>query len=77
MMDMVIVTIKSQEEKQLMDIEIPFDITAEELAASLTNYMQLKEIKSLWAEPLHRELLKKETLKEAGVWEGSYLILIN
>lgn len=76
-MDMVIVTIKSQEEKQLMDIEIPFDITAEELAASLANYMQLKEIKGLWAEPLHRELLKKETLKEAGVWEGSYLILIN
>lgn len=74
-MDMVIVTIKSQEGKQLMDIEVPFDITAEELAASLANYMQVKEIKGLRAEPLNRVLLNNETLKEAGVWEGSHITI--
>lgn len=74
-MDMVIVTIKSQEGKQLMDIEVPFDITAEELATSLANYMQVKEIKGLRAEPLKRVLLNHETLKEAGVWEGSHIII--
>lgn len=74
-MDTVIVTIKSPEGKQLMDLEVPFNITAEELAASLANYMGVKSIRTLWVEPLHRALSSSETLKEAGVWEGSYLII--
>ena len=74
-MDTAIITIKSQEGKPLMDLEIPFDMTAGELANILSNYMQMKSIQGLWAEPLHRELAGDETLKEAGVWEGSYIIL--
>lgn len=74
-MDMVIVTIKSPEGRQLMDIEVPFNIAAQELAAALANYMGIPGIRTLWAEPLHRALVYNETLKEAGVWEGSYLII--
>ena len=74
-MDTVIITIKSFDGKQLMDLEVPFDITSEELANLLSNYMQIESIKGLWAESLKRELYKDETLKEAGVWEGSCITI--
>lgn len=74
-MDTVILTIKSCEGKQLMDLEVPFDITSEEFAQLLASYMQVESISSLWVDSLKRKLLKGETLKEAGVWEGSYITI--
>ncbi|RCX13015.1 hypothetical protein DFR58_11972 [Anaerobacterium chartisolvens] len=73
-MDTVIFTIKSGDGRELMDIEASFHITAQELAASLENYMGEK-IDFLFAEPLGRRLSFEETLGEAGVWEGSCLIV--
>ena len=74
-MDTVIITIKSFDGKQLMDLEVPFDITSEELANLLSNYMQIDSIKGLWVDSLKRKLYKDETLKEAGVWEGSCITI--
>jgi len=74
-MDTAILTIKSFEGKQLMDLEVPFDITSDELAQLLANYMQIESIKGLWVDSLKRNLTKGETLKEAGVWEGSYITI--
>lgn len=74
-MDTVIVTIKSFEGKQLMDLEVPFDITSDELEQLLASYMQMDSIKGLWVDALNRNLYKGESLKEAGVWEGSYITI--
>jgi hypothetical protein len=74
-MDTVILTIKSFEGKQLMDLEVPFDITSEELAQSLASYMQLPNVKGLWVDSLKRKLYKGESLKDAGVWEGSFITI--
>jgi len=41
----------------------------------LANYMQIESIKGLWVDSLKRNLTKGETLKEAGVWEGSYITI--
>ncbi len=74
-MDTAILTIKSCEGKQLMDLEVPFNITSDELAQLLANYMQIYTIKGLWVDVLKRRLHKDETLKEAGVWEGSCIVI--
>ncbi len=77
----VIVTVKRSTEARVRDLEVPADLETTQLAELIVNALQWQsdaagqavryEIK---AEPLGRVLRPNESLAEAGVWDGSWLV---
>lgn len=80
-MERVIVTVKRAGEARVRDLEVPAEVKANQLTELIAGALQWQsdaagqslhyEIK---AEPLGRLLQPHESLAEAGVWDGSWLV---
>lgn len=80
-MERVIVTVKRAGEARVRDLEVPAEVKATQLAELIAGALQWQsdsagqtlhyEIK---AEPLGRLLQPHESLADAGVWDGSWLV---
>ena len=83
-MDSVIVTVKSSECSHIFDVEMPLDLSANILVEKIlvlinsfdSCFTRLDIKYRIYIEHLGRVLDDDETLEEAGVWEGSTLILL-
>lgn len=81
-MERVIVTVKREGEARVRDLEVPAEVEAQRLvdliAAALrwqTDAAGQRLAYELEAQPLGRRLAPCETLADAGVWDGSWLVL--
>lgn len=80
-MERVIVTVKRAGEARVRDLEVPAEVKTSQLADLIASALQWQsdpagqamryEIK---AEPLGRLLQPHESLADAGVWDGSWLV---
>jgi hypothetical protein len=80
-MERVIVTVKRAGEARVRDLEVPAEVKATQLTDLIAGALQWQsdaagqalryEIK---AEPLGRLLQPQESLADAGVWDGSWLV---
>lgn len=73
-MESVIVTVKRQGEAQVRDLEVPLDITAGELAQQMAAAFGWSSDYQVYAAPPERVLPPQETLLQAGVWDGAWLV---
>ncbi len=81
-MERVIVTVKREGEARVRDLEVPAQVEAQRLvdliAAALrwqTDPAGQRLAYQIEAQPLGRRLAPTETLEDAGVWDGSWLVL--
>ncbi len=73
-MESVIVTVKRQGEAQVRDLEVPLEITAGELAQQMAAAFGWSSDYQVYAVPPERVLAAHETLRQAGVWDGAWLV---
>lgn len=81
-MERVIVTVKGAHETRGRDLEVPAEVEAVRLVSLLTQALQWDGAigggsvpYTIYAEPPGRVLRPTETLADAGVWDGAWLIL--
>lgn len=83
-MNSIIVTVTNVNKTFMLDLELPLDVAADQLAAdvveALTGYderLALRaETASLFCNRLGRRLTAQDTLESAGVWNGDYITMI-
>jgi len=80
-MQRVIVTVKHQCEAQVRDLEVPAEVEAEHLSKMIAQALRWDSDQAgepieyeIMAEPPGRTLLPHETLADAGVWDGAWLV---
>jgi hypothetical protein len=81
-MNRVVVTVKRQGEAQVRDLELPNDLETGRLMKLISEALRWETDAAgqpidyeMEAHPLGRMLKPDETLKSAGVWDGSWLVL--
>lgn len=81
-MERVIVTVKGAHETRGRDLEVPAEVEAVRLVSLLAQALQWDGAiggrsvpYTIYAEPPGRVLRPTETLADAGVWDGAWLIL--
>lgn len=83
-MNQVIVTVKRHNETRVRDMELPTDVDASELAEMIVSVLRWDSGPGgqpqpldyvIEAHPLGRVLQPDESLGEAGVWDGAWLVL--
>lgn len=81
-MQRVIVTVKRENDTAERDLEVPAGLEAEQLAGLIARALRLDNGPAgeplrykLEAHPLGRALQPNESLADAGVWDGSWLVL--
>lgn len=83
-MKKIIVTLTNQSRHFTYDIELPINMKMEQLSAQIRevisafapNVMAGLEQYTLYCERIGRNLVDDETLEEAGVWNGDYLMIL-
>jgi hypothetical protein len=77
-MDRIIVTVKAPFQAYALDLEVPTNVPAGALADLLARSLGGPEAGAyaLAAAPPGRLLQPEETLAEAGVWSGAWLVLV-
>lgn len=73
-MECVIVTVKREGEAQVRDLEVPVEMTTETLIQEITLSLGWGGGYEIYAVPPERVLNPHETLAQAGVWDGSWLV---
>ena len=80
-MERVIVTVKRQDEARVRDLEVPAEIEARQLAELIARALNWDSDAAgepieyeIAAEPLGRVLAAGESLADAGVWDGAWLV---
>ena len=82
-MNKIIVTLKERRNLFSYDVELPLNIKVEQLKYHIVETIQALDTNvfegtvkySLFCERLGRTLVDDETLEEAGVWNGDYLLI--
>ena len=80
-MQRVIVTVKRHDEAQVRDLEVPAEVEAEQLAEMIARALRWDSDQAgqpiryeIMAEPPGRILHPHESLADAGVWDGAWLV---
>ena len=80
-MQRVIVTVNRQGEARVRDLEVPAEVEAERLSKMIAQALRWDSDQAgehieyeIMAEPPGRTLLPHETLADAGVWDGAWLV---
>lgn len=73
-MEHVIVTVKREGEAQVRDLEVPVEMNAETLVHEITLSLGWGGGYEIYAVPPERVLNPRETLAQAGVWDGAWLV---
>jgi hypothetical protein len=84
-MQRVIVTVKRQNEARVRDVEVPADMPADQLARTIARALNWEinlggaltqyQIEAYTASNTSRVLQPDETLANADVWDGAWLVL--
>jgi len=81
-MQRAIVTVRIQGSQQEYDLEVPATVPSQELADLITYNLrparashQLYAIECLRPGPFKRRLKPNESLADAGLWDGAYLVI--
>jgi len=81
-MQRVIVTVKRQNEARVRDLEVPAGVEAERLSRMIAQALRWESDRAgqpveyeILAEPPGRVLSPRESLAEAGAWDGAWLVL--
>jgi len=80
-MQRVIVTVKRQNEARVRDLEVPAEVEARQLSRMIAQALRWESDPAgqpveyeIMAEPPGRELRPRESLAEAGAWDGAWLV---
>jgi len=73
-MEHVIVTVKRKGEAQVRDLEVPVEMTAEDLTQQVASALGWGGNYEIYAVPPDRVLQSHETLVQSGVWDGAWLV---
>ena len=80
-MQRVIVTVKRQGEARVRDLEVPAEVEAERLSKMIAQALRWDSDQAgehieyeIMAEPPGRTLHPQESLADAGVWDGAWLV---
>jgi len=73
-MEHVIVTVKRKGEAQVHDLEVPVEMNAEALVQEIALSLGWGGGYEIYAVPPERVLSPHETLAQAGVWDGAWLV---
>jgi len=81
-MQRAIVTVKRQQESRVRDLEVPTDVEAKRLAQMIAQALHWESDAAgqpveyeIRAEPPGRVLNPQESLSDASVWDGAWLVL--
>lgn len=81
-MERVIVSVQREDDGEVRDLEVPAEVEAERLAALIARALSWSTDSAgqpvryeIEARPLGRGLKPGESLADAGVWDGSLLVL--
>lgn len=74
-MERVIVSVKRKGDSQARDLEVPVEMTAEALVQEISLALGWGSGYEIYAVPPERVLSPHETLAQAGVWDGAWLVL--
>ncbi len=77
-MQRVVVSVKRYDESEERDLDLPVQVAASKLVELIAGGMEWGPkvvYYEIWVNLLGRVLRHNETLAEAGVWDGAYLVL--
>jgi len=81
-MQRAVVTVKRQQESRVRDLEVPTDVEAKRLAQMIAQALHWESDAAgqpveyeIRAEPPGRVLNPQESLSDASVWDGAWLVL--